>query len=242
MVAAGGALPAPAITRRRKKMSPRAGEMLLRHVRPIIRAALARGVVKTVGCEDLPELEADGMAQAAAMLDSAETAGKELMPASVAFYVLQALRSGRRSGCASRTDAMSPATALDRKVTLVSLDEPVFIDNDDSDEEFTLHACLAASGEDPALQGSRELDWERAMNGLEANDCDLLRNTASGVPGTEMAFMYGVTPARVTQRKRELGGRLRESLGTTVLAECVREPLWEGYMRAYREKRACRYK
>ena len=91
-------------------MSPKAGQLLLDGVRPIIRASLAKGAVKTMGCEDLQELEADGMAQAANMLESAELAGKEVSPNSVAFYVLQALRSGRRFGCASRTDAMSPAT------------------------------------------------------------------------------------------------------------------------------------
>ena len=40
-------------------MSPRVGEILLRQVRPIIRAALAKGAVKTVGAEEMEELEAD---------------------------------------------------------------------------------------------------------------------------------------------------------------------------------------
>ena len=222
-------------------MSPKAGQLLLDGVRPIIRASLAKGAVKTMGCEDLQELEADGMAQAANMLESAELAGKEVSPNSVAFYVLQALRSGRRFGCASRTDAMSPATQLDGHVALVSMDEPVFIADLDDDDEVDLHSCLASTGEDPAAQGSRELDWDAMMTFISTEDRDLLIGTAAGVPGTEMAFMYGVTPARVTQRKRELGHRMRSELGDTVLADCVRESPWEGHMRAYREKRACRY-
>ena len=63
-------------------MSPKAGQILLDNVRPIIRASLARGAVKTVGCEDLQDLEQDALVQAANMIESAEQAGKDLMPAS----------------------------------------------------------------------------------------------------------------------------------------------------------------
>lgn len=222
-------------------MSPRAGEMLLREVRPIIRATLARGAVKTVGCEDLEELEADGLAQAASMIEAAELAGKTVSASSVAYYTLQALRSGRRYGCASRTDAMSPATQLDGHAVMLSMDAPIAIDDLDDDDEITLHQCLAATGEDPAAQGSRELDWDAMLTSIGSSDRDLLLGTAAGVPGIEMAFRYNVTPARVTQRKRELGYRMKAELGDTVLADCVRESPWEGHMRAYREKRACRY-
>jgi hypothetical protein len=222
-------------------MTIQAGELLLRRVRPIIRASLARGVVKTVGAEDLEELEADGMAQAANMIEAAEKAGKQLLPNSVAYYTLQAPRSGRRFGCASRTDAMSPAAALDGRVSLVSMDAPLDVFDENDDDEITLHSCLAASGEDPAAQGSRELDWDAMLSSIGASDRDLLLGTAAGVPGLEMAFRYNVTPARVTQRKRELGYRMKAELGDTVLEDCVRESPWEGHMRAYREKRACRY-
>ncbi len=221
-------------------MSPKAGEMLLRQVRPIIRAALAKGAVKTVGAEDLQELEQDAMAQAAKILDSAETAGKEVSPNSVAFYVLQSLRSGRRAGYAGRTDVMSPAAQLDGYVTVMSMDEPIGDDDDDGDE-VNMHNCLAASSEDPAAQGSRELDWDTALEGLEHTDLDIVLATAMGTPGLDLGLRYGVTPARVSQRKREIGVRLRESLGSSVLADCVRETTWEGGMRAYRERRACRY-
>lgn len=222
-------------------MSPKAGQMLLDTVRSIIRASLARGAVKTVGCEDLKELEADSMAQAANMLESAEQAGKEVSPNSVAFYVLQALRSGRRFGCASRTDAMSPAAQLDGHAVMLSMDEGLGVADDDPDDEVTLHSCLAATGEDPAAQGARKLDWDALAAVISPEDRALLLGTAAGVPCIEMAVMYGVTPARVTQRKRELGHRMKSELGDTVLADSVRESPWEGHMRAYREKRACRY-
>ena len=222
-------------------MSPKTGQMLLDSVRPIIRASLAKGAVKTVGCEDIQELEQDGMAQAANMLESAELAGKVVSPNSVAYYVLQALRSGRRFGCASRTDAMSPATQLDGRTVMLSMDAPLDVFDEDDDDGVDLHSCLAATGEDPAAQGSRELDWDAMMTFINPGDRDLLLGTAAGVPGIDFAIMYNVTPARVTQRKRELGYKMRSALGETVLADCVRELPWEGHMRAYREKRACRY-
>lgn len=222
-------------------MSPRAGEMLLREVRPIIAASLARGAVKTVGAEDLEELEADAMAQAANMIESAELVGKTVSASSVAYYTLQALRSGRRFGCASRTDAMSPAAQLDGRATLLSMDEPLDIYDADDDDEFTLHQCLASTGEDPAVAGARELDWDGTVAGLADGDRELLLETAAGTPGIDLALRLHVTPARVTQRKRRLGETLKSAMGTEVLSDCVREPIWEGYMRAYREKRACRY-
>ena len=85
------------------------------------------------------------------------------------------------------------------------------------------------------------MDWEAMLAFISPGDRDLLLGTAAGMPGTEMAFLYNVTPARVTQRKRELGHRMKSELGDSVLADCVRESPWEGHMRAYREKRACRY-
>lgn len=222
-------------------MSPRAGEMLLREVRPIIRATLARGVVKTVGTEDLEEIEADALAQAANMIERAEKASKTVSASSVAFYTIQALRSGRRFGCASRTDAMSPATQLDGRSVLLSIDAPLDVCDEEDDDEFNLHQCLASTGEDPAAVGAREMDWDEAFAAFDSGDRELLLATAAGTPGIDLALLYNVTPARVTQRKRGLGEKVKSILGDTVLNDCLREPQWEGYMRAYREKRACRY-
>ena len=193
-------------------MSPRAGDMLLRQVRPIIRAALAKGAVRTVGSEDLQELEADAVAQAANMLDSAELAGKEVRPNSVAYYVLQALRSGRRSGYAGRADALSPAAALDGRVTVLSMDEPFGYADDDENEELNLHACLAATGEDPAAQGSRELDWDSALAGLGQEDADIVLATAAGTPGLTWGCATACPrPASASASARSAAGSGRRS-------------------------------
>jgi hypothetical protein len=215
--------------------------MLLREVRPIIAASLARGAVKTVGAEDLMLPDGPGHAQAANMIEAAEKAGKTVSASSVVYYTLQSLRSGRRFGCASRTDAMSVAAQLDGRSTLVSMDEPLDVFNENDDEEFNLHQCLASTGEDPAQASARELDWDATVAAFDVGEKSLLLETAAGTPGIDLAFRYHVTPARVTQRKRSLGETLKSAMGPDVLAECAREPVWEGYMRAYREKRACKY-
>ena len=135
---------------------------------------------------------------------------------------------------------MSPAAQLDGRSTLLSMDEPIDVYDADNDDEFNLHQCLAATGEDPASAGARELDWDGAVDLMADIDRELLLETAAGTPGLELAQRYKVSPARVTQRKRSLGSRLRSILGEEVLADSVREPVWEGYLRAYHERRACR--
>ena len=58
-----------------------------------------------------------------------------------------------------------------------------------------------------------------AVAGLADGERELLLETAAGTPGLELAFRYDVTPARITQRKRGLGARLKPLLGDEVLAE-----------------------
>ena len=99
--------------------------MLIRQIVPLITAAIARGAVKPTGSEDQEELVAEGIALAARSLDSAEQRGKIIFPNSLAYYAVQALKSGRRSGSAGRTDAMSPAVQLDGAVGLASMDEVI---------------------------------------------------------------------------------------------------------------------
>jgi hypothetical protein len=221
-------------------MSPRIGEMLLRQIRPIIRACLAKGAVRLIGAEDLQELESDGIAQAANMLESAERAGKEVKPNSVAFYAIQSLRSGRRFGYSGRMDAMCPAAALDGNVSMLSMDEPFGMD-DDSDEELTLHTCLASSFEDPQTAGAREIDWELAMDTLGDRERMVVMATARGTQGFDIARELGVSQPRIVQMKRQVGCKIREALGADVLADVMREPGWKAGMRAAAERREGRY-
>ena len=104
-------------------MSPSAGIVLLQQIVPLIAGAIARGAVKPVGCEDHQELQAEGQAMAATMLDRLERKGRVVPPQSIAYYTLQAMKSGRRSGYSGRMDAMCPAASLDRAVQVRSMDE-----------------------------------------------------------------------------------------------------------------------
>jgi len=223
-------------------MTIHAGELLLRQVRPIIRAVIGKGKVRAVGCEDAEELEADAMAQAAAIIESAERDGKEVFASSVAYYALRNLQKGRRFGCGAG-DVMSPVSRISGKVRAVeSLDAPVCAGDDDGhDDGFTLMDSLAATGEDPASQGARELDWDEAAGTLDDRERKILGATASGFQGRELAAECRVSAPRITQLKREIGEKLRYAFGCDALAACVCEPVWQAGLRAGRERRACRY-
>ncbi len=222
-------------------MSPKMGQMLLDSVRPILHAVIGRGKVKFFGAEDAEELEADAMAQAAAIVDSAERAGKEVFPSSVAYFALCNLQKGRRWGC-SAGDLMSPALRLSGKVRAVeSLDAPIGNGDEDPDDEPTLLDSLASSGEDPASASARVIDWDAVAATLENRELEILGATAAGLQGTEIAAAFNVSTPRITQIKRAIGDKLRYELGNDVLTACVCETQWQGGLRAYKEKRACRY-
>lgn len=91
-------------------MSPYAGSLLLQ-IMPLIKTTVMR-TIKPVGCEDHEEIVQDATAMTADMLDSCERKGKALMPKSVAFYAVQAAKSGRRSTYGGRMDAFSAAAQI----------------------------------------------------------------------------------------------------------------------------------
>ena len=93
-------------------MTTQAGLMLVNKIMPLIAAAIAKGAVTPVGCEDAEELTAEGCALAATALESAERRGKSVPASSVAFYAVQRLKGGRRSGYAGKSDVMSAGAAL----------------------------------------------------------------------------------------------------------------------------------
>jgi len=75
-------------------MSPRAGELLLDVIQPMLIAVVPQ-LVKTVGAEDADELVQDGMCMATQAIEALENQGKELMPRRVAS------RSHRRANIPS---------------------------------------------------------------------------------------------------------------------------------------------
>ena len=104
-------------------MSPRAGEMLLDEIMPIIQGVVPTSV-RQVGCEDAEELVQDALAIAAQMLQALEDAGKQVIIAkSIAYYSIQRIKSGRRSYSSGRTDVCSPETNHTLRLLLEIEDE-----------------------------------------------------------------------------------------------------------------------
>jgi hypothetical protein len=77
-------------------MTTHAGEMLCTEVVPRIRSIVPAAVIP-IGAEDADELIQDTIAHAAAMLRSAEGAGKTVTGSTVAYFAIKLTRTGRRS-------------------------------------------------------------------------------------------------------------------------------------------------
>jgi hypothetical protein len=221
-------------------MTTTAGLLLVNQVMPLIMAAIARGAVRPTGCEDTEELQAEGCALAAAMLDSAEARGKAVAPSSIAYYAVQALKSGCRSYGAGRQDALSPAAALDRSAKVQSMDEGIGSDENDPDHELTLHDCLAGQTEDADVAAARRLDWEPIMGTLDDRRRSILMATADGRGVNEIAAACKVSAPRVCQIRESIGEYIAGVWGGNGLVDVARPSKWRRHVRAAAERRACR--
>ena len=221
-------------------MTTTAGLLLMNRIMPLIAAAIAKGTVKPTGCEDVEELQADGTAIAAQMLDAAERAGKSVPANSVAFYAVQHLRQGRHSTVSGRTDVMAPGTMLDRKASVLSMDEALLDDPEDPTDDMTLHDLLSDRRDDPAVQAARDMDWDVLAGDMDGRQQALVRETAIGYQVNEIAAHHGVSAPRVVQMKRQIGEGIRVRWGSDVLADVVREPAWRKHVRVSEERRAAR--
>ena len=222
-------------------MSPSAGMMLLKQIVPLIAAAISRGAVKAVGCEDPEELQSEGCALAAAMLDSAEARGKDVPAASVAFYALQQMKTGRRSQYAGRQDAMCPAAALDGAVQLKSLDDVVPVEEGEFGEQLTLHDVLAGSAEDVDVTVARRIDWGVVVGTLDERRQRILLGTAEGLGTNEIAAICGESAPRVCQIRESIGQYVVNAWGDSGLVDVTTPSNWRAGLRAYAERRAGRY-
>ena len=213
--------------------------MLVNQIVPLIQAAIRRGAVKAIGAEDPEELAAEGIALAARYLESAEQRGKIVSPNSLAYYALQALKSGRRTSYAGRADAMSAAVQLDGRVTMRSMDEAIGTDPEGG-SDITLHDCLAGYGESADIAASRRMDWLLVAERLEPRERYVVRETALDTRGTRMARHLKVSTPRVTQIKRGVARKIRQAWGEDALQDAVRAPAWQSRIRTHTEQRTCR--
>lgn len=219
-------------------MSPSAGMMLLQQIVPLIAGAIGRGAVMPVGSEDTEELKAEGYALAAALLDSAEARGKTITASNIAYYALQLLKSGRRSGYAGRTDVMSAGAQLDGHASIVSMDEAM--GEDDEGDEHNLHDVLADWSHDGSHEAARRMDWNLALQTMDDRMRDVLQGTAEGIGTRELAVRYEVSAPRICQVREAAGNRIRSAWGGDPIADATRDAGWAKHVRAHMQRRACR--
>ena len=219
-------------------MTHEAGLVLVYEIAPIIRGAVPR-VVRPIGCEDAAELVQDALCTAAQMIEASELSGKRLYPRSIAFYAIQRAKVGRRSGYSGETDAMSAAACLRRGVSVETMEMPA---STEDVEDCTLHDILAdPRAEDPSMMAARELDWAELMEDMNQRDVAILRMAAGQLTNGELSRRWGVSRARVSQLKNELGRQVKLRWGNSALADAVAEPRWlRRDVRCARERVACR--
>ena len=213
-------------------MSPRAGEILLDEIMPIIQGVIPSSV-RQIGCEDAEELVQDALAIAAQMLQALEDAGKQVIIAkSVAYYAIQRIKSGRRSYSSGRTDVHGPGCQLDRRCVIVSLDQSVDTHGMPDSDDLTLGESLAGRCDDPALVAGREIDWSELEQGLDDRKRTVVEALHAGHGTSQIAKTLKVSAPRVVQLKRAIADVITDRWGADVLQEVNREPLWHSSIRA----------
>ncbi len=220
-------------------MTPRTGRTLLEKIVPIIQGTIPKAV-KTTRCEDFSEVIQDCIHEAAKMLDAAEKAGKKVPARSVAYFAIQRAKTGRRSWTSSATDAMSPLFAAgSSEERIVSLDS--LVSANETSEGFTMHDFISERREDPSAEALRKIDWEDFNATLNRREQLLVRNLAEGRQSNTFAKELGLSPPRITQKKKELGNRIKRFMGDSILEDITAESPWEKDIRCIREKAAWHY-
>jgi hypothetical protein len=218
-------------------MSPSAGDLLIEHIAPRLRATIPK-VVHPVGAEDDEELVQDAIVVAAQMLDSVERHGKAVTAGNIAYYAILAMKSGRRSQCRSRADVMAQGTQLDRHSIVLSFEEEVGYDAE-LDQAITLGELLATEREDPATAAACRLDWDQFLAGHDDRYGVIVRGMAEGRTAKAIAEKGCAGFSRIYQLQASLAEDLREFMGEEALADALRVPTWRGNLLADREKTAC---
>ncbi len=218
-------------------MNRKTETLLLHEVAPRLRAAIPK-TIPIVGPDDPEELLQDGLAIALSLLQGTQRVGKKVSAGNIAYYVILALRSGRRSTGFKKNDVLHPAAQLSGHARLQSLDEP--ISDDEHGETLTLHYCLAAPVDDPATTAARRLDWAAVIGSLDRTAKAILVALVEGRELTLLVSRLKRSRSALQDRKQRLGRLIREHLGEDILKQVQREPSWTNTLHAIRERLACR--
>jgi len=220
-------------------MTPSTEHLLLKEVQPRLRIAITR-TVPVVGSDDQEELLQDGLVIALRLLNGARRSRKNVSGASVAYYTIKCLRSGRRSTCYRKTDPLHPASQLKGHCRLHSFEEPVAVDRS-TDESLTLGEMLPAREDDPATQAGRRLDWDQLIQQLDAVTKAILVCLATSEELTGLVRRFRRSRSMIQNHKDRLARLIKESMGEDILRQVQQQPGWHNDMHATREKLACRW-
>jgi hypothetical protein len=133
---------------------------------------------------------------------------------------------------------MSPGTQLAGRARLTSLDEPMGFD--DAGDSITLADVFDNGQEDPAMLAARRLDWESFLAMQSHRGRMLLTVVGEGCTLRDVARMIGVSDSSMQGEKRKVASALKEFMGSNILSESTRQPLWRNNITASRERQACR--
>jgi hypothetical protein len=220
-------------------MSPQVGYLLRDQVVPRLKAVIPRSV-NCVGSEDAQELIQDATCLAARIMHNAEANGKQVPHSSVAYYAIQHCKSGRRAVGHSSSDVHGTRTQLTGRSRLESMEEVVAID-EITGGEVLLHDVLSCDQEDPSTRAARKMDWEDFMAGLSLKDQAIVLLMIEGKSVSGMARKLKVSYWTVRNCKKNLGLKILEHMGDSILLDIQRSPRWKYDLAAVKEKVACKY-
>jgi DNA-binding NarL/FixJ family response regulator len=221
-------------------MSPQVGFLLQYQVLPRLRAVIPRSVL-CVGSEDHDELVQDSCALAARIMHNAESRGKRITPSNAAYYAIQHCKSGRRAVGHSAVDVHGSATQLQGHSRLESMEEVVASNEEQGGEIFELHDVLGSDHEDVAQAVARKMDWEDFWAGLSARDQAVIECLIEGKPICSMARKLKVNDSTIQTSKRRLAIKIVEFMGSEILIDIQRRPVWKNSLTATKEKMACKH-
>lgn len=224
-------------------MSPQMGDMLVNEVVPRLRAAASS--VPAVGSDDNEELLADMTATAAAMIDSAEKAGKKFTAGNIAWFASRQARTGRRSTGGSRTDVHSPATQLDGRAQLDHLDggpdSPAYC-NELGDGPDGLHEIVwGGDTDDPAEEAARNLDWDQFIATHSERHRVAVLVLARGGTMREAGRICGISDSAACSLRKRVAADLLEFFGEGIVRRLLdgMRPGWSSDLQAGRERHLC---
>jgi hypothetical protein len=220
-------------------MNPSVEKLLLQEVRPRPRVSIAR-TVPMVGAEDRQEMLQDGLVIALHLMNNAERSGKGVTAANAAFYATKYLRSGRRSTGYRKADPLHPASRVNGRCRVHSLEEQVPVDRS-SDESMTLGELLPARDDDPATQACRRLDWEDLIQRLDEITGAVLVCLATCEELTGLVRRFGKSRSTIQNHKDRLGRLIKDVMGEDILMRVQEQPGWRNDVQALRERLATRW-